>query len=524
MRRIVFIIILFLVQRTYSATYYVATNGSDANPGTIERPLASLQKAQELLTAGDIVYIRGGNYQFTESNVSTVVSNLFACITYLDKSGSANKLIKYWAYPGEQPVFDFSAVKPANQRVVGIYVKGEYIHIKGIEMTGIQVTITTHTESYCVYSRGSHNIYENLSLHDNKGTGIRHYNGGYNLFLNCDAYRNHDDVSENQRGGNTDGFGCHPSSGGKGNVFRGCRSWFNSDDGFDCIRSSEAITFDSCYAFYNGYSPSFASLGDGNGFKAGGFAYDEASKIPIPVPSHTIRFSVAVRNKANGFYANHHLAGNYWYNNTGYQNAVNYNMVNRESPESDNINVPGYHHVLKNNLGYKGRSKEFDNIDMSQCTLENNSFNLAINLTDNDFLSLDQNLLTVARNADGRLPETDFMRLAPQCDLIDKGVDIGFKYSGNSPDVGAFEYLTINNVPNFGTNNSITIFPNPVTEFLNTNIALCSEVIIFDMKGKVFHPEFHQNRIDVKNLNPGLYLLRIIDQSRKVYTGKFVKK
>lgn len=524
MHRFFFIIILFLVQRAYSATYYVATTGSDANSGTIELPLASIQKAQELANAGDMVYIRGGNYQLTESDISKVESDLFACITYLDKSGTANQLIKYWAYPGEHPVFDFSAVRPANKRVVGIYIKGSYLHLKGIEMTGIQVTITTHTESYCIYSRGSHNIFENLSLHDNKGTGIRHYNGGYNLFLNCDAYRNHDDVSENQKGGNTDGFGCHPSAGGKGNVFRGCRSWFNSDDGFDCIRSSEAITFDSCYAFYNGYSTSFASLGDGNGFKAGGFAYDEASKIPDPVPSHTVRFSVAVRNKANGFYANHHLGGNKWYNNTAYQNSTNYNMVNRESPESDNINVPGYGHILKNNLGYKGRSKEIDNVDVSRCTLESNSFDIAVNLSDNDFLSLDQNLLIVDRNADGSLPETDFMRLAPNSDLIDKGVDIGFKYSGNSPDIGAFEFITIDNVAQFGTNNTISLKPNPVTNFLYTDIDDCSEVRIFDMKGKVYLPAFDRNRIDVAQLNNGLYMLRVIDGNKRVYTGKFIKK
>jgi hypothetical protein len=95
-------------------------------------------------------------------------------------------------------------------------------------MTGIQTTITTHTESYCIYSKASHNIYEQISMHDNVGTGLRHYDGGYNLFLNCDSYRNWDNVSENQLGANNDGFGCHPKASGVENVFKGCRSWFNS--------------------------------------------------------------------------------------------------------------------------------------------------------------------------------------------------------------------------------------------------------------------------------------------------------
>ncbi len=49
-------------------------------------------------------------------------------------------------------------------------------------------------------------------MHDNVGTGLRHYNGGGNLFLNCDSYRNWDNVSENKLGGNNDGFGCHPDT------------------------------------------------------------------------------------------------------------------------------------------------------------------------------------------------------------------------------------------------------------------------------------------------------------------------
>ena len=52
-----------------------------------------------------------------------------------------------------------------------------------------------------------------------------------------------------------DGF----STSGTGNVFRGCRAWFNSDDGYDCINAKALVTFDNCWAFYNGYFTNFAS-------------------------------------------------------------------------------------------------------------------------------------------------------------------------------------------------------------------------------------------------------------------------
>ena len=434
------LLLLVLFYTSLSAQIYVAPDGNDTtNTGTIDQPFESIQRAQELVSPGDTVFIRGGTYNVREDQISNVVSNLFACISYLDVSGTEDATIKYWAYPGETPIFDFSNVKPEGQRVAGIYIVGSYIHIKGLEMTGIQVTITTHTESYCIYSRGSHNIFEQISMHDNVGTGLRHYKGGDNLFLNCDAYRNHDNVSEDGLGSNNDGFGCHPDAGSTGNIFRGCRAWFNSDDGFDIIRADEPVVFDSCWAFYNGYSTSFSSLGDGNGFKAGGYAHDEASAIPDPVPRNTIRFCVAVRNKANGFYSNHHLGGNDWYNNTGYYNAVNFSMVNRESPESDNIYANGYDHVLKNNLSYKARTSATAYIDTNQNTLVNNSFDLSLSLTDDDFVSLDQALLTAERNEDGSLPDIDFLRPAEGSAVIDAGVDIGFDFLGDAPELGAFE-------------------------------------------------------------------------------------
>ena len=51
------------------ATYYVAPDGNDANPGTITSPFRTLQRARDVVRTvnanmtGDIyVYLRGGNY------------------------------------------------------------------------------------------------------------------------------------------------------------------------------------------------------------------------------------------------------------------------------------------------------------------------------------------------------------------------------------------------------------------------------------------------------------------------------
>jgi hypothetical protein len=441
----------------FSTVYYVATDGSDSNSGTITSPFATIQQAQTAVVAGDTVYIRGGTYYMTESQISTYYSSLWAYVTYLTKSGSAGKRINYWAYPGETPIFNLSNVKPSGYRITVFQVNASYIYIKGIQIVGTQVTITTHTQSECFENQGSYNIYENCKMHDGQAIGFYLTKGSYNLIKNCDAYRNYDYTSESGAGGNTDGFGCHPASGSVGNRFLCCRAWFNSDDGYDCISASEAVTFDSCWSFWNGYNRTFTSIGDGNGFKCGGYGTTEFAKLPTTVPSHTIRFCMAFNNKANGFYSNHNLNGSTWYNNTAYKNSVNYNMLNRDSLTSDLYltDVAGYNHVIKNNISLSPRSTDYSNINTARCTIVANTFlnsSATFTLSSADFMSLDTSLLTAARQIDGSLPDNNLLRLKSTSDLIDQGVDLGFPYNSSAPDLGAFEVkssqsITFDSIP-----------------------------------------------------------------------------
>lgn len=423
----------------FSNIYYVATNGSDANTGAINAPFLTIQRAQTSAAAGDTVYVRGGTYVMTTAQIAQY-SGIWAYVTLINKSGTPGNRIKYWNYPNERPVFNYENIKPAGYRIHAFQVMASWVHIKGIEVVGVQVTITTHTQSECFDNQGSDNIYENLSMHDGKAIGFYLTRGGNNLILNCDAYNNWDDVSENGRGGNTDGFGFHPNkdqAGFTNNVFRGCRAWFNSDDGYDCINAFEAAIFENCWSFYNGYSTDFVSRGDGNGFKIGGFGVKDFSRLPATFPRHVVRFCLAVKNKANGFYANHHLGGNNWYNNSAYLNSVNYNMLNRSEDHASD--VPGYGHELKNNLGWGARNTEYNNLNASASNASFNYFTLPVTVNRDDFSSIDLSLLTAPRQPDGSLPRNDFMRLLPSSDCINKGSNVGLLYNGSAPDLGCFE-------------------------------------------------------------------------------------
>jgi pectate lyase len=422
----------------FSATWYVATNGSDLGMGTSNSPFATITHAQKAALSGDTVYLRGGTYFLSDANL-TATNNPWAIVNNLTRSG-----ISYVAYPGEHPVFDFSNVRPDGWRVTAFLVAANNCVFSGFDVVGVQITIqTNHTQSECFRVTGSNNRFERLAMHDGMGIGWYLTSGASNLVLNCDAWNNRGLDSGSL--GNIDGFGCHPNStSGTGNVLRGCRAWFNSDDGYDCINAWAPVTFDHCWSFYNGYFTNFASSGgDGNGIKAGGYGKN-GSTMPSPVPRHVVEFSLTVRNHASGFYANHHGGGNDWLDNTAYRNGINYNML---CVSNDNLtDVPGFDHFMRNNLGYKG-STEVANLGPAN-DVAFNYFTSPVTVTSNDFQTLDESLLTLPRQPNGDLPYIAFAQLVSGSDLVDAGTNAGFAFAGAAPDLGAFEY-GLNPPPSF---------------------------------------------------------------------------
>ncbi len=437
MKRFLYIMLLLNLGFTVTArTFYVAVDGNDENQGTKAQPFAGIMRAQEAVGPGDTVFIRGGKYVMSENQIARS-QRVWAYVHDLQKSGKPGKRIHYFAYPGEKPEFDFSNVKPANKRIMAFNVTGSWLHFKGLSVTGVQVTILTHTQSECFHNEGSYNIYEQLSMHDGQAIGFYLNKGSHNLVLNCDAWNNYDYTSEGGRGGNVDGFGFHGGPCDVGNVIRGCRAWFNSDDGYDLIRSAETVVIENCWAFYNGYSADFKSLGDGHGFKAGGWGLKKDERVPDSIKGHIIRFCLAVKNKASGFYSNHHPVGSVWINNTAYMNRFNFNMLNRNADFTESI--PGFGHTLFNNLSYRPKNAHIHQINLEKCELLNNSFQAELNLTDDDFESLDEKQLMLPRKSNGSLPEINFLKLSPKSRLIDAGIKAGFPYKGKAPDLGAFE-------------------------------------------------------------------------------------
>jgi len=475
MPRLFVIIALLLPLSAFSATWFVATNGLDSNAGSSNAPFATIMRAQTAASSGDTVWLRGGNYYLDTTDFTT--TNLpWKVINNISKSG-----ISYLAWTNELPVFDFSAAlpDPPTNRVTAFRITANSCVFKGFDIVGVQIVISNAgTQSECVrVDGGSLNRFEQLRMHDGHGIGFYLTDGASNLVLNCDAWNNWGANSFSH--GNIDGFGFHSGhTTSVSNVIRGCRAWFNSDDGYDLINNKAAVLIDNCWALYSGYYPNFtATGGDSNGFKSGGYGI-AGNSYPTPVPRNTVRFSLAVRNRASGFYANHHPDGLNWINNTAYANGTDFNMLCNSNNISGTNDCPGYNHFMRNILGYFG-NKSVASLDSNRCDIAFNFFTLPLSITSTDFMSLDETLLTGPRRADGSLPYIAFGQLTGGSDAVNAGTNAGFAYVGSAPDLGAFEsgsQLPALKLMRSGTNLFFTSTDGPAggTNYLvaSTNLAL----------------------------------------------------
>lgn len=84
----------FLVSEvSHAGTYYVATTGSNSNPGTSSQPWRTVAHAASKMVAGDTTYVKGGIYK--EGLIS------------FGNSGTSSAPIKLLNAPGQYPIIDF---------------------------------------------------------------------------------------------------------------------------------------------------------------------------------------------------------------------------------------------------------------------------------------------------------------------------------------------------------------------------------------------------------------------------------
>jgi uncharacterized repeat protein (TIGR02059 family) len=411
-------ILLITCSSLLAKTYFVAPPnanpaGKDSNPGNINAPWATFGKAVGVAVAGDTIYFRGGIYNQT----STIA------IPY--KNGNSGNPICFFNYPGESPVFDGASFTTSVLKCGLKITFSSYLHFKGLTFRRYGQESNDHFVIGISDQACSNIIYENCTSYEIEGNAFQTNNSDFIYYINCDAYKCADTLRSVQPGNGGCGFSFtgKPSS-GSGNIsYYGCRAWLASDDGFHGNYEG-FVVLNNCWSFSNGYLE-----GGGSGFKPG---YILADIDPL---ARRLTNCVAAYNKWNGFHENTYEQGRInieVFNCTSFGNGNGYSIPN-STKWTDNIST------YRNNVAY---ANKYGAISVyGTYTHSNNSWDAvpSISVTDADFISVDATGLSGPRQADGSLPELNFMKLSAGSDLIDAGVNVGLPYQGLAPDIGAFE-------------------------------------------------------------------------------------
>ncbi len=222
---------------------------------------ASLQEALNNLQGGDVLFLRGGVYTLSMSDLKKVVIPSRA-------SGSSSKPTIIESYPGERAIIDggnlrrdvYEQKNQGSLRVEADYVKVRRIEVRSMPEFGILVTADNVVVEGCEsHHNGLTGIFghhiNNLLVQDN----ITHHNSDVGLGVNKWSYDN---------GDNADGIAVAYSN---SSTIRHNIVYLNSDDGID-IWGSNNMLINANKTYRNGYldNGSHAGKGNGNGIKSGG--------------------------------------------------------------------------------------------------------------------------------------------------------------------------------------------------------------------------------------------------------------
>jgi len=464
------IALLLIANSVFANTYYIATDGNNSDPGTITEPWLDWAYALTQISGGDTVYFRGGTYDVDDMIVFTGGT----------VNGTQNEKTAFFGYPDETVIFDFLTYdeEPSqlggNTYAAAISMTSHgtgYLHFKDFEIRNVRQHDSL-TEVTAIWTQAAHNLtFENITIDSCNGRGVLYETvWGYGnepgadttMFINCDVFDCADSLPYTGGavpGNQADGFKTYGNSGSY-IVYRSCRAWKVSDDGFD-LGNGSRIIIDSCWSFQNGY----LEEGEGTAFKTGGRVETDTAfggeliriiknciasecrngfrLLEYPDYLRTdARFinNFAYNNVNNGggasaygfnidrneFYPT--VLGE-WYNNISYNNEMDWRTSYMTYTES--------HNTWDGNDGYPGYT-----------------ITDTVTVTDGDFVSLDIELLKADRKSGGYLPEVSFGSLVSTSDLIDAGTTSPFtevesvlgydiSYNGATSDIGPFEYGVI---------------------------------------------------------------------------------
>ena len=244
-------------------TFFVSVNGSGLGDGSSVSNAVSwssfLNEKWNEVEAGDVVFFKGGTYNFTESLPSFTLCE-----------GKKNQPVIYESYPGDTAIFDGTQVDSLyiHRHNGNVTLYGNNIWLRKVEFNRLP--------HWGPRVFGANCIIEGVSSHHNLLSGIE-ISRGYNT-VNCIIRDNYlfENSDLNVRGGggnyseydfgeNADGLTMH--SGVVMNIVSHNMVYENSDDGIDSWGGQLTIFSYNFIKHQGKYSP--AGRGNGSGIKCG---------------------------------------------------------------------------------------------------------------------------------------------------------------------------------------------------------------------------------------------------------------
>jgi len=429
-------------EQLVDGAYYVDPDGDDMAAGTADAPWQTWQHAVDTVAAGDVVYIRGGDYAPTERVRGSL-------------NGTEAEPITIAAYPGETPVLNCANVQSVSCLS---FDQSSHLVVRGLTVTEFwQEVPSDDLFAGFEITRSHHILVENMVVHDIGTSCFRSSDNDELRYVDCDAYHCVDYLTEELPGNDGTGFtdGTSLFDDPSGNVYyEGCRAWNCGDQGFSS-GSSGGTHYRGCWSFDNGVLE-----GAGHGFKMGW--------VPTPTPgtlNRSYRNNIAVHNRRRGWDTNdqgYESGALLTVNNFAYQNGCDdpeaaecsnashgFYVFNTNSGEAEELRREYF-----NNASFDNEDGEIGVEDGAAYTHASNSWDSAATIDAADFVSLDTTELMQPRKPGGALPDLSFGRLEPDSDLVDAGQVVDgvhcptagihegedcLEWFGEAPDIGPFE-------------------------------------------------------------------------------------
>ncbi|MCX7590657.1 MAG: right-handed parallel beta-helix repeat-containing protein, partial [Kiritimatiellae bacterium] len=159
---------------TRAVEYFVAPDGDDANPGTLERPFKNPVTAAAKLMPGDTLYFRGGHYKCRTDAVIGLGPS---------RDGEEGKPITFCNYNNEHVVIDVDGAD------WGLSNNGfSYIVFDGFEVTGGTTTYNMKISAHHGRAKsgtGHHVTVRNCEIHHSRNENLFAAGTPYLVVENC---------------------------------------------------------------------------------------------------------------------------------------------------------------------------------------------------------------------------------------------------------------------------------------------------------------------------------------------------